>query len=137
MSAYMMCFSNRLVERFGAAWGYLGWVLWLPWALFLLSAGQVEAGHAYGRPLSPIPPGMLPVLVVVAVIVLLWGVLWLAWWLFDVIDRQVEAWKIGGGFFLLVLGTLPLLGVSLGIYSGAVSWIALLPWLAYWIFERE
>lgn len=79
-------FCCRMVERFGSAWGYVGW---------LLFCGLLFAGFAVGTGAWSL------------VLLIVLGVLTLLWWLVDVIDQQVALWQIGLGIVMLVIGCLP------------------------------
>src|SRR5262249_13030356 len=112
----------------GKVWGFLGWLLWFPWAFLLYILGRMSCARiAYGSS-DNIQP-MIPVLVFLSVLLLIW-------WLCDVVDQQTERWKIVVGLVMLSLGVIPLLGIGLPL-SASGTQIAIAVWLAYWMWERE
>jgi len=78
--------SSYIVERFGSAWGFLGWLLFALWYLIpILSAGIPHAPMIW------------------------WGItlLILLWWTIDLNDQQVAGWQIAVGLVMLTIGFLP------------------------------
>jgi hypothetical protein len=99
----MRALCSSVVERLGATWGGLGWVLFGTYLLGWYLAPDPDAGA---------------MIVVVAVVLLL------LWWTVDVIDQEIAVWQIVLGIIMLVIGGLPYGGL-LRIACWVICWTRL------------
>lgn len=100
-------FCSRIVNKIGSWWGTIGWFLF--------------AGSLILPFLSRSPDAVTLMMIWMGTVLLLF-----AWWIIDLIDQQVEWWRVLIGMGMLACGVLP---------RGGLLIIAC--WVIYWMRVRE